>query len=734
MAPGRLLFQFMPRSAPPVRSLLRACSAAAATSLLLATAAAAQAQPRSAEPDQNQTQVEGRAAGAGASTEDPVIQLDFSEQMPVEALISLVTRELELNLVYDGSLAGETLQMSLQRPVRRSQLRNLLSSVLYLKDKVLVPIGVDGFVEIRDLQEARGIGTNPEEGSGDPNEVIFRVFDTGGGSASQFQFALEQLLGDGAVLYADEQRSRLVVSDTRARLDRVAGLLEDLATPPQAAEVVRVDLEHASAKQLAQQLQQTFQARARSVLNAEQASYISITADTRTNQVLMVLPKLLVDEAVQLAEALDTPVASQAMPVQRYKLLNTTAKAMLRTLRQVSRSGRSSFGDGFDDLADGRAGPLDTFDTGIENDGFDREGGFDPGLDDAPPAGSRFRDGLSRDPAGLEIDTDEVYITETGIPVGSLAGREVNLAADEATNSIIVVADPATQAIYADLIQMLDERRPQVQIEATIISIDTSDALELGVEFASNDSVDDGRLITFGAFGISNVDAVNGTLAPSNTLGVTAALLGTDFADVIIRTLAADEDARVVSSPTIMVADNETGTIKSVRQEPTLTVVQGEVTSQVTFGEFVEAGTTIRVTPNISADGYLQLRYDIDVSSFRAADPALAAAGVPPPKQTVTASSPILVPHGHTVVVGGLNQVDNVTTVRKLPLLGDVPILGHLFKSTAQSEAQRTIFIFIKPTILDADDFGDLKSLTIPELQDAGLTPDADWDEPELLD
>ena len=191
------------------------------------------------------------------------------------------------------------------------------------------------------------------------------------------------------------------------------------------------------------------------------------------------------------------------------------------------------------------------------------------------------------------------------------------------------------------------------------------------------------------------------SLAPAVGAGLTAGLLDSGFADVILRAFKEDGRSRVLSAPTLLVNDNERAVLRSILEEPTTTVTQGEVSDQVSFQGFVEAGTRIAVTPSISEGGYLQLEYLVEVNSFLT--PAVdSAAGIPPPRQTDSIGSRVTIPDGHTVVAGGLSRRDFSDVPRRsVPILGDIPLIGELFKSTVnKSNTEITLFVFLK-----ADDF-----------------------------
>jgi general secretion pathway protein D len=140
--------------------------------------------------------------------------------------------------------------------------------------------------------------------------------------------------------------------------------------------------------------------------------------------------------------------------------------------------------------------------------------------------------------------------------------------------------------------------------------------------------------------------------------------------------------------------------------------------STTSFAGYASAGTTVAVTPHISEGDYLRLDYSLTLNSFTGTS---ASAGVPPPRQTNSIDSKVVVPDGHTVIVGGLKRQDLSDTASKIPFLGDIPGLGLLFSNVTKRTTESSLFVFIRPVILRDDQFKDLKYLSEIDSQSAEL-------------
>ncbi|MEE9391238.1 MAG: secretin N-terminal domain-containing protein [Planctomycetota bacterium] len=322
---------------------------------------------------------------------------------------------------------------------------------------------------------------------------------------------------------------------------------------------------------------------------------------------------------------------------------------------------------------------------------------------------------------------------------GNTAGRgatnqndpdAVNIVADPNTNSLLITATRARYEEISDIIAKLDKRRPQVLVQCAIVELSTNDIENIGVEIAQ---VEGGGAETrfFGgsAFGLSTIDTLTNINGGGDTggdgggdggggaggsssnffddlvripnlggQGLTAGIFS-NFVDVpfLIRLFEETRRGNLVSVPSILVNDNQEAHISVGNEIPTTTVNQGQFSDQSSFGGYQEANLELSISPHISNDEYLRLDIFLSVVAFDGAqtDPA-----IPPPRTTRELQTQITVPNRRTVVIGGLTNDNFRETVSGIPYLSDIPLIGWLFENTAQSHEQRTLYVFITPTIL----------------------------------
>jgi general secretion pathway protein D len=356
-----------------------------------------------------------------------------------------------------------------------------------------------------------------------------------------------------------------------------------------------------------------------------------------------------------------------------------------------------------------RNGLLDTnanaFAQGLNNGGFNPQG---------LPTGNNQFGGQFNNPYAYQLNGFPSYgngFLQNGL--GNQRGIQsplgnAQVTADIGSNTLIIIAEPEVQQAYQQLIEFLDKRRPQVMIEARIVVIDTSDDYTLGVEVSGGERNGLKKLFAFSSYGLSTVTPATGALAITPGTGFNGTLVDPATADVVVRALATHRRARVLSSPKILVDDNAEGTLESVNEVPFTSVNASQTVATTSFAGFAKAGTTIVVTPTISEGEHVNLDYTVTLNSFTGP----GSTGVPPPRQTNEISSRVTVPDGYTIIVGGLTQKNVSSTLNGIPYLERIPIIRALTSLASNNTRDSSLFVFLRPVILEEDQFRDLKQLS----------------------
>jgi type II secretory pathway component GspD/PulD (secretin) len=291
--------------------------------------------------------------------------------------------------------------------------------------------------------------------------------------------------------------------------------------------------------------------------------------------------------------------------------------------------------------------------------------------------------------------------------------RDLRLTIDEGTNTLLAAGEPRLLDQIAELITQLDVRRPQVMIEVLLVSLTEGETLDLGVELQSLVS-DSGTLVGLGSlFGLSDLELFDGTadVGALPRLGGTAVILNPGEFSAVVRALETVNAGRSLSMPKVLVNDNESASIDSIVQEPFTSTNASDTVATTSFGGFESAGTSVSVTPQIAEGDHLSLQYTITLSSFTGES---SDASTPPPRQQNSINSVATIPDGHTIAVGGIEIRNQGEAESQVPLLGELPLVGELFKNRSKSGSTSKFYAFIRSDIMRHDSFADLKHLSEP--------------------
>jgi type II secretory pathway component GspD/PulD (secretin) len=337
----------------------------------------------------------------------------------------------------------------------------------------------------------------------------------------------------------------------------------------------------------------------------------------------------------------------------------------------------------------------------------------------------------------------------------TLTDKRSKVITDPRTSQLVVVAtDPEQQSLDV-LIARLDTPTKQVLIETRLVEISSSPSSKKGIDWAGTLG---GQHVTFGnnllkeqdsfapgapitsVLGSNSIPITQQQLSPLGLVGNTASGLGTmgflnaDGLSTVISFLNASSDAQVVSTPRIVTLDNQLANISVTRGYPVFNVSAGTANtaggSSITYSN---VGTILQVTPRISAGDKIWLKVHPEVSSFFGTVSKTVGGQVFQADlfDNRTFDTQVLIPNAHTLVLGGLVKDAPNSTKNKVPLLGDVPVLGYAFRSESKSMDKQNLLIFITPTIVKDTDFHATETKFLeaqPVKTKQYLNPDSAWD------
>jgi type II secretory pathway component GspD/PulD (secretin) len=307
----------------------------------------------------------------------------------------------------------------------------------------------------------------------------------------------------------------------------------------------------------------------------------------------------------------------------------------------------------------------------------------------------------------------------------SISGKNSFVIADKPNNQVIVKAPLKEQNQFKELIARLDRRRPQVYVEAQIVAVTGSDTFKLAFETQLINARGSGGVVNTN-FGLGQF-ATGGAITDRKQVrtglaGATAALIKNDQIPIIINALQTVTDTRVLSRPQLLVdANTEEASVEANSAQPTATrtLSDNSTSDAIGFSGYETAGTKLTIKePRIGPGDSVQMQIDVELSNFSGESPSPE---LPPPKNENFIKSQVQVPANMTVVVGGVVVDTKRKTTDKIPLLGDIPLLGALFSSFNNVDDKTTLYVFITPRVLRDERLGDPKLLSAGPMREAGL-------------
>ena len=603
-------------------------------------------------------------APAPVAMQDVVINMRGADIKDVAEQVSRITGR---TLVLDPQVQGVVNVVSAE-PLSRNGVWELFLSVLR----------TSGFAAVRSgnvwrvVPQATVVQSGASEtGAASSNQqIVTRLIRLRNLPSDQAVRALRPLVSSFGAIEPLTEPNGVVVTDYAENIRRVQQLAATLDQGG-GTSFDSIALRHASATEVAASV---------SALLGSDAGGPRVTADERSNVLLIRGDAADLAQARSIVQALDTP--GGATPVTRVvRLRNSDAESITEIVRgllggepsatnPVARSLRNSTG-----LASLSASNRDT-------------------AAQAASAMSSSGDGAAAAPAGAAAR-----------PEGFTADG-VTVQASPELNAVVMRGPPATVDMLEDVISQLDLRRAQVKIEVAIVEITGELGEQIGVQLGLGGAVPDDGVI--GGTGFSNAGTDLGTVLTAlgypagRLLGAGLSLAAGSEGDfgLLLQAVGTNNAANLLSSPSITVLDNEAAEIVVGQNVPFRTgsfATDGNSTNPFTTISREDVGLTLRVVPRVHEGGVVRLEVSQEISSL-VPTAVIGAADLVTNRRSLQTSA--LADDGETIVLGGLVTDDRQTANSRVPGLGSLPLIGAAFRSRRDSQTRRTLFIFLKPTIL----------------------------------
>jgi len=628
----------------------------------------------------------GGASAQAPATREPVT-LNFANA-EIEAVARTMAAITGRNIVVDPRVKG-TITLSTERPVPPQQAFNQFVSTLRLSGYTVVESA--GLLKVVPEADAKlqggavSVGTPPAG-----NQLVTQIFRLNYETANNLVPILRPLISPNNTINVNPGNNSLVITDYADNLQRIARIIAALDVS-NATDVEVIPLKHALASDLAPMVQRLVDSGGGPVPVAAQGQAdtsfrTTVLPEARSNSLIVrAANPARLNLVRNLVERLDQP-GSQSPTGNIYVVYLRNADAVrLATTLRAAMAGMGTTG------------------------GTTLPGA--PGL----PGGTTFAAAptTTMTAAGSAQATGANPAAAAAQPAAqpSTGGQ---IQADPATNSLIITAPEPQYRQLRAVIDRLDSRRAQVFVESLIVEVNADKAAEFGFQWQNLFGNRGDRTLPFAgtnfSIGGANIiglqqGAATGQVSPSSgiNIGVVRNVGGTYVLAALARFLESNAEGNILSTPNLLTLDNEEARIVIGQNVPFVTgqftntgASNGSVNPFQTI-ERKDVGLTLRVRPQISENGTVKMQIFQEVSSVQATS-INSPTGLITNKRSI--ESNVLVEDGAIVVLGGLLQDEYSGNQEKVPGLGDVPVLGNLFRSEARSRRKTNLMVFLRPVVL----------------------------------
>ncbi len=589
-----------------------------------------------------------------ATAEDNVSLSFVNADIP--SVVKTIGGHTGKTFIIDPRVTG-TINIISQNPVSKEIAYQILLSALRVHG--FAAIEERGVVKIVPEADAKTSGTVIDRSTqiaGD--RIITQVFTLQNESAAQLATVLRPLVAPNNFIGAYPGSNVLVIADYASNVNRIAKIISSIDVPT-GADLQIIKLQYASAVDVANLLKALMPETSPNPTNPGAPAKLLLGVEPRTNSLIVrAETPQLVARIKTLVAGLDIPTAAGGN-IHVVYLRNAEAVKVAETLRGLL-SGSS-----------GASAPV---------------------------------------PAPTTASTTPG--TSTGAASSPISS---SIQAYASTNSLVIVAPDHAYNAMRTVIDKLDARRAQVYVEALIVEVSASVQSEFGIQWQDLSGINRGgsQIIggtNFGGAG-TNIIGAAGNISSVNAglnIGIVRGRINIPGVGEVLnlgalaRALEADQKGNVLSTPNILTLDNEEGKIVAGQNVPFVTgsFTQTSTGSTNPFQtvERRDIGLTLKVTPQVAEGGTVKLKVFLEVSSVVPTSTAVKSVDLITNKRSV--ENTVLVDDGQMVVIGGLILDDSKNNDSKVPLLGDIPFIGNLFKYQTKNRDKTNLMVFLRPYVL----------------------------------
>ncbi len=650
--------------------------------------------------------------------------INLQSEMTIKDLIKVMSEFSGETFILDKSVKGKKVTIiSPEGGFKRENAEKLFEIILDLNGfSIINKDGVNKIIKKRNIKRESiptEVGPAPEVSS---DRFITKIVQLQNINVNDVSKVLKQLTSKEGDMLFYPSSNKLIIID---KVDNINRILDIIASLDIEKKIEFIKIHNADASDVAAKLLQIFSSDSKAGLTSQKSSRSSgkskssnktsqnvisgradifgfkVITEERTNSLILIAYPHNMERIKETIALLDVETENIDQGIYVIRIKNADAEQIVSVLLGIinpGRSGNTSYRTQTDRSGTNRINTGSTLST----------------------SGGTSRSGIRQSSRENPRQTGP-----SGLAAISAEAEGLRITADPATNSVIVVGSRDDYKAIKKVIEQLDIRRRQVFVEAAILEVGLNDLTAFGLNFNLGASVNNNNLI-FGGQQLPGVSSLLGAAISSeqaiSTLGTLSGLfLGVLGKEVdidgsgpippipsfsaLFQALSSVTDVNVLSTPSILTTDNEQAeiTVADVIPFPTGSTVG---TSGVTVSTIdrLPVGIRLAITPQISEGNFMSLNIITEVSNITEAPQGLNTQVFGIATQTRTADSSIIVKDGQTIVIGGLVSDRERTAENKTPLLGDIPILGNLFKQKQKLNQKLNLIILLTPRIVETDE------------------------------
>ncbi len=588
------------------------------------------------------------------------VTIDF-DNVDILAFIKFISELTGKNFVVDETVKGKVSVFS-PRKISSDEAYRVFESVLEIHGLTTVPSG--DVIKIVPSQQARekSIETRLRaEGLGPNDRVVTQIIPLKHASPDDMKKVLDPLVSKASVILSYPPTGMLVITDVQSNIKRLVKIVNALDVQGVGEQMHIIPLKHAVASDTAASLNSIFQLD-QAARRPQATMTMRIIADDRTNSLIVLASEVFAVRVREFVAILDRDIPQGESKMHVFRLQYANSEDLAKVLMNL------------------------------------------PSKDARPAAAAPGQ------PAPAAIPGLRGRL--------ALLSSDVQIVSDKATNTLIITANKEDWRILEEVIRKVDIARSMVYIEALIMEVDVNKTFDFGVEWrfikdlGTPSGFDTGRTAGFGGSGGSGTGGAYNLFPGTSTqptfpggfsLGVLAAgitLGGIVFPNIgaVVNAVQQDSQVHILSHPQLLTSDNEEATITVGKNIPYITR-QERSTSNVDYTnfEYRDVGVILTITPSINTERFVRLKISQEISTLVQEE---STVGLPTTLKR-TAKTTVMLKDKQTIVIGGLMGDSSTQRNYQVPLLGDIPLLGWLFKSKNTRREKTNLFIFITPHVIE---------------------------------